>query len=223
MMKAFISQTIVYALVLLMNYSTYAQDKCSGLYDTVFFKINYRFPVDSFQNKYQERKISMLKDGKYIYRVYSGYSQNRQIFREYQEGLVDDKNNLEYVKRYDSLGRVISTSLKSSYGSNAIGTSTTYYYDSANDSIPKVKESIDYDRLYPICWRRALEIARKWGIKLDDETKLSEPYTGDGENGSKEWVVWRRNFHIAIDAYSGKVRKWKSDNIVPCGLGLTPE
>lgn len=114
MMNAFISKTIAYAVVLLMNYGTYAhaQDKCSGLYDTVFFKTNNRFPVDSFQNKYQERKISILKDGKYIYRVYSGYSQNRQIIREYQEGLVDDKNNLEYFKRYDSLGRIISTSLK---------------------------------------------------------------------------------------------------------------
>ena len=190
-------------------------NKCSGLYDTVFFKTNHRFPVDSFQNKYQERKISRLKDGRYIYKVYSGYSQDRQIFREYQEGLVDDKYNLEYIKRYDSLGRIISTSLRSSYGSNAIGTSTTYYYNSANDSVPKVKESIDYDRHYPICWRQALDIAKKRGMKLDDETKLSEPYTGNGDNGKKEWVVWRLNFHIAIDAYTGKIRKWTGDAITP--------
>ena len=224
MMNIFVFKIIICAFILNMGIPNDAnsQGKCTGRYDPDFFKTNSRFPVDSFTNK-GERTIYPLQDGRYSYKIYSGYRSEGEIVREYLECLVDDKNNLEYFKRYDSLGRIISTSVRTTYGADAIGVSTAYYYISASDTIPKIMESIDFDRLYPICWRQALDIAKKHRMKLDDETKLSEPYTGDGDNIKKEWVVWRLNFHIAIDAYTGKVRKWKSDKIVPCGLGITPE
>ena len=70
----------------------------------------------------------------------------------------------------------------------------------------EIKKQIDYDAIYPICWSKAIKIAKKKGVK-QKFPKLQAPqnYPEKQEKQNAFWTVSDTNTTIKVDAYTGDI------------------
>ncbi|WP_271782285.1 hypothetical protein [Aquimarina algiphila] len=123
------------------------------------------------------------------------------------------KNNKDTFFVYDSIGRLIRR--RDVHSGNRIGEKVKYKYTDA-----KSKESIEisrvnYDTIYPICWKEALRIAKRKGIKLKEvEIDVYYPLDEDEKKDpTREWVISDEKHTMTVNVYTGKASKLKKKYI----------
>lgn len=113
-------------------------------------------------------------------------------------------NDIIYV--YDSIGRLIKK--HESYSNEAeIGEEILFFYNDDQSRNPIVKRKTNHDKKYPICWKQALNIAQRKGLKFNDIRIKGPDYYP--EKSSKTWIISNNKYIIKIDAYTGKPSKRK--------------
>ena len=116
-------------------------------------------------------------------------------------------------------GRLLETYQK--YDSILIGKHTWYQYNrnkatkerinyckefTKYDVPIEIEKQINYDTIYPICWSKAIKLARKQGIR-EKHPKLEAPQGYPNEKQPQEnafWIVSDKRKTVKINAYTGK-------------------
>ena len=118
------------------------------------------------------------------------------------------------LKTNDTLmaGRLLETYQQ--YKTVLIGTHTWYKYNRENLKIGKevpieIEKSVNYDTIYPICWKEAIHIAHKKGLREKYPTLVAPKGYPEEKQPPKEafWIVSDKKQIVKVDAYTGKVLK----------------
>lgn len=153
--------------------------------------------VDLIKNK--DSKNNYLFTQKYFKYQFNDFK-NKPIKIPFRDNHI---NYFQYVPlTADSLaGKLLETYQK--YNDVFIGTHTWYKYDNGK---MEIKKQIDYDAIYPICWSKAIKIAKKKGVK-QKFPKLQAPqnYPEKQEKQNAFWTVSDTNTTIKVDAYTGDI------------------
>ena len=119
-------------------------------------------------------------------------------------------------------GRLIESYQK--YDSVLIGVHNWYKYDRKKAKASKanfckeitlyevpieIEKSVNYDTIYPICWREAIHIAHKKGLREKYPTLVAPKGYPEEKQPPKEafWIVSDKRRSIKINAYTGEVIK----------------
>lgn len=186
--------TCTFQSVLLNNMETF---------DIDFFKKNVRYPGgDVFTVKDDENEMIELfaaSDSSQYIRVQINKQTNIATWYIYEP--VEGKLKERYYT-YDK-------------GDVEIGEHLWYGYRLNGIQLERyVEKTLNYDTLYPICWKEAIHIAVKHGIPRDDAYLESPWFSAEDpprERGRAFWHVNRESAagrfkDIRIDAYTGEVK-----------------
>jgi len=119
-------------------------------------------------------------------------------------------------------GRLIESYQK--YDSVLIGVHNWYKYDRKKAKASKanfckeitlyevpieIEKSVNYDTIYPICWREAIHIAHKKGLREKYPTLVAPKGYPEEKQPPKEafWIVSDKKQIVKVDAYTGEVLK----------------
>ena len=123
---------------------------------------------------------------------------------EYYSVVKTLKNNSETFFIYDSIGR-LTRKYNTHTGTN-IGEEIKFKYSDAKSTTPIETNLINYDTIYPICWKEALQIATKKGVDPSEaEVNIVMPLKGWEPEKPMVWKIFDRKKVVHVDAYTGKV------------------
>ncbi|NRS88563.1 hypothetical protein HNQ02_001477 [Flavobacterium sp. 7E] len=101
-------------------------------------------------------------------------------------------------------GRIIESYQK--YDSIFIGTHRWYDYELKNNKPTlKIKQEINYDSIYPICFCKAYKIARKMFGKKHINVNSPKDYPNRKQEKNAFWEFYNDEIILKIDAYSGEI------------------
>ena len=130
----------------------------------------------------------------------SAYNKNT----EYYSVLKTLKNNSETFFVYDSLGR-LARKYDTHTGTN-IGEEIKFKYSDIKSTTPIETYRVNYDTIYPVCWKEALQIATKKGVDPSKaEVNIVLPLKGWEPEKPMVWKIFDRKKVVHVDAYTGKV------------------
>jgi hypothetical protein len=166
-------------------------------------KERYSFDIEAYNKKIEGTKKTHI----YIYTDTTKIDlsiKRSKIRKGYTSIHTSLKDNKDTFFVYDSIGRLIEK-FDAHTGTN-IGEGITYTYTNAQSKDPIITSRVNYDTIYPICWKEALHIAKRKGIKLKEvKLDIDIPLNIEDREPDMKWIVYDDKKLLHIDAYTGKV------------------
>lgn len=191
------------------KYVTNTNTNCT---DTYISKELYSFNIEEYKNKVKEVKDTHIRIKTDTSKIHTWSSKNRGIIK-YNSVRTFLKNNKITYLVYDSIGRLIQKFYL--HGVTDIGERIIYKYSNLESKKPIEISKVNYDTIYPICWKEALHIAKRKGIKLKEvEIDVYYPLDEDEKKDStRKWVISDNKHTMTVNVYTGKASKLRKKYI----------
>lgn len=119
---------------------------------------------------------------------------------------LDERKHIRINYHYNKKGEILYTQMRYNPSLNAL-IGKSYYFDE-NKNIQKV---INYDTIYPICWKEAIKLAKKYGLK-GDNFYMRIKYPEDGKPRQGTWTLENEKVLIRINAQTGELTQMIPQN-----------
>ncbi|SHJ02662.1 hypothetical protein SAMN04488096_10720 [Mesonia phycicola] len=167
-------------------------------------KNKYNFDIQDFQQKLEEPESYQLEINTDSSKVLLMESFPNEIEKKYTLYLTSKTNKLSSVFVYDSIGRLIRK--YNNHTNTKVGEEIKFKYSNAKSTTPIETYRVNYDTIYPVCWKEALQLATKKGVDPSKaEVNIVMPLKGWEPEKPMVWKIFDRKKVVHVDAYTGKV------------------
>jgi len=213
-MKKLLNTLLVFILLSCGAQSYLENNNLGFCTDTVIPKDKYLFDINNYKKLAEtEGYKNVVVDSdttKTLLREDISYEKQKKYYKD----IKTKKNNFHTVYTYDSIGRLIEK--YNDHSGTEIGEEIKFKYSDIKSTTPIETYRVNYDTIYPVCWKEALRIATKKGIKPQEvHMDIQYPLNYWDKKKPMEWTIYDYEHIMYIDAFTGK-----ATNLRKKGSGL---